>query len=202
MNIVFGLCFIAGPSILLIVIPKVVAKIKSFLEKQKGKTKMPSTSPVTSKKKVIDLTLEKRGMETVLKIKAAKEIEDFFRKASIKTGPGTSPKTEVSNKWVDKNDEGLVFYLKNEKLSGKVSRYGNVMDNFGNGLLDDSGRFNLAILRIKGISDEDGVTIKTDDLTGYQEIREYIEKVAGWTKSFYEENLRDQELSASISFEV
>lgn len=153
------------------------------------------------RKKVLDLTLKKEGMETVLHIKAAKEIEDYFKKASV-NGKRTGQKTETSEKWLDKNDEGLEFYIKNEKLSNKVGSHGPIMDNFGNGLIADDGRINLALLRIVGISGEDGVTVKTDDLLGFQEMREYIENLANWTKSFYEENLRDQDLSATISFEL
>lgn len=152
------------------------------------------------RKKVLDLTLHKEGLDTVLVIKAAKEIEDFFKKASNKSG--RSAKTETSAKWLDKEGDGLEFYVKNEKLSNKVEAYGPVMDNFGNGLMDSDGRINLALLRIVGISGENGVSIKTDDLLGFQETRQYIEQVAQWTKSFYEENLRDQDLTATISFEI
>lgn len=152
------------------------------------------------RKKVLDLTLEKVGMDSVLHIKAAKEIEDFFKKASVKSDK--SAKTETSTKWVDKEDDGIEFYVKNEKLSNKVGGYGAIMDNFGNGLMEGDGKINLAILRIVGISSEEGVTIKTDDLLGFQEMRQYIENLAGWTKAFYEENLRDQDISASVTFEV
>ena len=155
----------------------------------------------TVKKKVLSLTLHKEGMETVLNIKAAKEIEDFFRN-SAKPTKRSDPETETSKKWLDKDDEGLEFYKKNEKLGGRVASYGRILDNFGNGLLGDNGEINLALLRIVGISSEDGVSVKTEDLLGYQEMKEYIEKLAQWTKAFYEENLRDQDLSAEITFEV
>jgi hypothetical protein len=154
-----------------------------------------------AKKQAIALTLRKDGMETVLHIKAAKEIEDFFNRAS-RASKRSAPEIEVSKKWLDKNEGGLEFYKKNEKLSNKVSQFGPVMDNFGNGLMDESGRINLALLRIVGVSEDDGVTIKTEDLLGFQEMKSYIEKLAEWTKAFYEENLRDQELSATITFEL
>lgn len=153
-----------------------------------------------TKKKAVELTLHKEGMDTMLHIKAAKEIEDFFKRASAKSGK--SAKTEVSEKWLDQESEGIEFYVKNEKLSNRVANYGPIMDNFGNGLMDTEGRINLALLRIVGISGEDGVTIKTDDLLGFQEMKEYISLLAEWTKAFYNENLRDQDLSAVITIEV
>lgn len=144
------------------------------------------------KKHVIDITLEKRELETFVSLKVAPEVEAFFKKAA-------KSETETSNKWLDEEGEGLEFYRKNEKLSGKVENYDDVMDNFGNGLMEGS-RINLALLRICGISE--GVTVKTDDLLGYEETRQYIERLAEWTKKFYENNLKNHSLSASITFEV
>lgn len=162
------------------------------------------------RKKIIDLDLRKSGMTTLLKIKVAPELEDYFRKASLREGELTSDSrsrssrrgnTTISEKWTDEAGEGLEFYKKNAKLSNKVSHYTSVIDNFGNGLLDD-GRLNLALLRIVGISEEAGVTVKTDDLLGYEELKAYIEQLASWTKAFYEDHLRDQDLAATVTFEV
>lgn len=155
-----------------------------------------------SKKKVLDLTLHKEGMETVLHIKAAKEIEDYFRRASVKQCARKSgEKTETSGKWLSAEGEGLEFYVKNEQLSNKVSSYGPIMDNFGNGLMDGD-KINLALLRLVGISDDEGITVKTDDLLGFEEMKSYVNLLGQWTKAFYEENLRDGDLSATVTFEV
>lgn len=152
------------------------------------------------RKRVIDLALHKDGLENYLTIKVVPEIESYFKRASVKQDELDN--IEVSGKWVDSEGKGLVFYKKNEKLSGKVQGYGPVMDNFGNGLTDDSGRINLALLRIVGISEGDGVTVKTDDLLGYEETKMFIEQLGTWTAKFYEEHLRDQDITASVTFEV
>lgn len=152
------------------------------------------------RKRILNISLIKHGLDQVLKLKAEPEIEDYFRRAAQKQNE--SEFTEVSNKWKDAEGNGLTFYIKNEKLSNKVSGFTPIMDNFGNGLMDNGNRINLALLRIKGISEGDGVSIKTDDLLGHEETKQYIEMLGSWTKGFYEENLRDQEITASITFEV
>jgi len=151
------------------------------------------------KRKVIDITLRKEEMDSFINIKVSPEIETYFRKAAEKVDRRNS--TEVSNKWFDENGDGLSFYKKNEKLSSKVENYPDVMDNFGNGLMD-SHRINLALLRIVGISGEDGVTIKSDELIGHEEANAYVQKLADWTVQFYQTHLRDHSLSASVTLEL
>lgn len=174
-------------------ISRLKIKLKSYWETNSRRKYM-------SKKRVLDVSLHKEGLKTYLKLKAAPEIEDYFRRAA-ENEFGIDAK-EQSSKWRNESGSGLVFYKKSEKLSNKVTNYGPIMDNFGNGLLDNAGRVNLALLRIVGISREDGVTISTEDLLGYEETRLYIEGLASWAKSFYEENLRDQDFTASVTFEV
>jgi hypothetical protein len=180
----------------------------SIINRLKPKRSKTKRSPM--RKEIINLNLSKQGMTSLLRIKVAEEIEDYFRKASLRDGEtgsdnrsrrSTRGNTDVSEKWLDESGEGLEFYKKNVKLSNKVSRYTQVIDNFGNGLIDD-GRLNLALLRVKGISEGDGVSIKTDDLLGYAEMQEYITQLSSWTKAFYEDHLRDQDIVAKVTFEV
>lgn len=165
-----------------------IRAIKRKINKKKNKGKI-------MRKRVLEINLQKRGFDNLITLKAVPEIEDYFKRAA-------GDVTEQSSKWLDGEGEGLNFYKKSEKLTGKVSGYGPVMDNFGNGLTDDGGRINLAFLRIVGISGENGVTIKTDDLLGYEETKEYIQALASWTQAFYEDNLRDQDITSTITFEV
>lgn len=151
------------------------------------------------KRKVIDITLKKEGMESVINLKVSPEIEDYFKRASQKVSK--TGYTETSNKWFDAEGEGLEFYKKNEKLSDKVESYPDVMDNFGNGIMEGN-RINLALLRIVGISGEDGVSIKTEDLLGHEEANVYVQKLADWVVQFYQNHLRDHSLSASITLEL
>lgn len=170
--------------------------LRQIYRRFKQKIKLNKNKQTIMRKRVLDISLSKRGFENLITIKAVPEIEDYFKRAAGDKG------TELSSKWLNSDGDGLTFYKKSEKLTGKVSGYGPVMDNFGNGLTDDGGRINLALLRIVGISGENGVTIQTDDLLGYEETKQYIEALGSWTKAFYEDNLRDQDLTASITFEV
>lgn len=161
----------------------------------------------SSNKSVINIQLKRAGLDIVMEIKVAKEIEDFFRKASLDNEYGDDDGnrenvyngiTKTSRKWLNANGEGLEYYVKNRKLSDKVGGY-EIMDNFGNGLLEGE-KFNLAFLRIVGVSK--GVTIKTTDLLSLEEMKEYIQKLAEWTKRFYKEQLTESELIATINVDV
>lgn len=167
-----------------------------------------SAKGTTMKKKVIDLQLTKVGMDTVLTIKVAPEIEDFFRRASLQEtrhaddrGNRSEGNIGTSYNWTDADGRGLKYYIKNEQLSNKVSQYANIVDSFGSGLIKNNCP-NLALLRIVGLSEGDGVTIKTGDLLGYEEMKQYLTQLGEWTKAFYENHLQSRELSGSVTFEV
>lgn len=161
---------------------------------------MPET-----KEKVISLTLKRKGLDIVLDIKTAPELEDFFKKASlaaedVEDNGGDDVEDGVaktSRKWLRADGEGLQYYVKNEKLSNKVTGM-RIMDNFGNGLMEDD-KFNLAFLRCVGISD--GVSIKTTDLLSVEEMKEFMKKLAQWTEQFYKTALSESEIIGSVSIE-
>lgn len=150
------------------------------------------------KKRVFEAEIQKSAYDVVLKIKVAPEIETYFKNAGIRQKP--LDYIERSAKWLDKDGNGLQFYIKDEKLSGKVPSF-SVMDNFGNGLMDNQMRINLALLRTVGASDPDGISIRTNDLLSFEEIKVYIQKLADWTRDFYELELRDHVITSSINIE-
>lgn len=151
-------------------------------------------------KEAINIVLQKNGMDVVLKLKVAPEIEDYFKRVAS----GESSRfedvthTEQSSKWLDESGTGLKFYIKSEKMGNKVPGI-DVIDNFGNGLID-SGRINVALLRTVGASNE--ITIQTNDLLSYEEMKSYIEDLANWTRAFYENVLRPAEIRVSVGFDV
>jgi hypothetical protein len=142
-------------------------------------------------KQIINITLEKNGMDILLKLKVAEEVEAFFKNAS-------NGNTEQSNYWLDEENNGVIFYLKSEKVAHKVPSI-EVIDNFGSELIRE-GKINVALLRSVGASQ--GVTIKCNDLLGYEEMKVYIEQLALWTRSFYETTMRPAQISAQIAFDV
>ena len=159
-------------------------------------------------KKAISITLKRKGLDIVMDIKTAPEIEAYFAKASKDEGnyddfgnhteDGVA-QTKTSSKWVRANGEGLNYYVKNVRLGDKFQGY-RIMDNFGNGLMEETGKFNLAFLRTVGITN--GVTIKTTDLLSVEEMKQYIQKLADWTKKFYETILSESEVIATVSVDV
>ena len=155
------------------------------------------------KEKVINITLKRNQLDVVLDIQTSPAIEEFFRKASLegenydddRNNMAEEGIAQTSEKWFDVNGNGLKYYVKNQKLSNKVSGY-DIMDNFGNGLVEGD-KINLAFLRCVGISK--GVSIKTTDLLSLEEMKDFIQRLANWVKEFYNKHLVTTEVVASIS---
>lgn len=158
------------------------------------------------KKPAISITLKRQNMDIVMDIKTAPEIEDFFRKASLQVDNGSADngdsansegRAKTSRRWFKANGEGLEYYVKNVKLSDKVNGY-SIMDNFGNGLIEDD-KINLAFLRVVGISN--GVSIRTTELLSLEEMKDYIQRLANWTRDFYRQHLSQAEIIATVNVE-
>jgi hypothetical protein len=142
-------------------------------------------------KNIINITLEKNGLDVIMRLKIDPEIENFFKQAG-------NSQFETSAVWLDEAGTGLKFYKKSEAVAGKVQGF-DAIDNFGS-MLSDDGRINVALLRTVGASE--GITIKTEDLLSYEEMKSYIEDLAVWTRGFYESVLRPAGINATIGFEV
>lgn len=155
-------------------------------------------------KELVKMDLRKVGLDTVIDLKIDAEIEAYFREASKVEGVIS---TETSSKWLDGGNNGLQFYRKGATMSDKVQVEGvHVIDNFGNGLLEYREGFegpatiNVAILRAVGAST--GISIKVDELVGYDEIRKYLQLFGVWIKQFYMEYLRATPVQTSITVEI
>jgi hypothetical protein len=152
-------------------------------------------------KSAVSIKLTRSGFDILMNIKVDSKIEDFFKQASLEGdcadngGDMEDGVAKTSAKWFDAEGNGLSYYVKNRKLSQLVAG-ARVIDNFGNGLVEDD-KINLAFLRIVGISK--GVTVKTTDLLSVEEMKDYIQRLANWTKEFYQNHLVDTEVLAEIN---
>ena len=162
-------------------------------------------------KTIITLEAEKEGTDLILKVKIDEKIEEFYKKLSNNV-------EVISGRWHDKNEVGLKFYKINpaitkmyDVLNGNNSRVGTdtdydrrpiqneYFDDFGSGLLHN-GMPNLALLRIKGASN--GITFMVNELVSYEELKEYINRLAERTKHLYSEFIVKSKVKAKITFEV
>ena len=156
---------------------------------------------MTGEKQAVKITLRRSGFDILMDLKVDQKIENFFKQASLEgscadNGDATEDGVaKTSTKWVDKEGNGLTYYVKNRKV-GELVPGTRVIDNFGNGLLDED-KMNVAFLRIVNVSK--GVTIKTTDLLSLEEMKDYIRRFANWTKEFYQNHLVDSEVIAEIS---
>jgi len=154
-----------------------------------------------AEKSAISIKLMRNGFDILMNIKVDEKIEAFFKQASLggdSADDGSDSSEGVaktSAKWLDAEGNGLRYYVKNRKLSNLVQGT-KVIDNFGNGLLEGDA-INLAFLRTVNVSK--GVTIKTTDLLSVEEMKDYIQRLANWTKAFYQEHLVDTEVLAEIN---
>lgn len=149
----------------------------------------------------ISIKLVRKDFDVLMNLKVDKKIEDFFKHASLDDGMDDAGAVangglaKTSAKWFDAEGNGLQYYVKSKKLSPLVPGTA-VIDNFGNGLIEGD-KINLAFLRCVGSSD--GVSIKTSDLLSVEEMKDYIQRLANWTKSFYQEHLTNTEVLAEIT---
>lgn len=157
---------------------------------------------MTGEKQAVKIVLKRSGFDILMDLKVDEKIEAFFKQASL-GGSGLNDemedaqegKSKTSSKWLDKEGNGLPYYVKSTKL-GELVPGTRIMDNFGNGLLDDD-KVNVAFLRIVGVSE--GVTIKTTDLLSVEEMKDFIKRFAKWTEEFYKNHLVDSEIIAEIN---
>jgi hypothetical protein len=152
---------------------------------------------MTTKNAVV-IGVQKEGSDVIINIKVAKEIEEFFEKLS-KAENGDNY-IQQSNRWFDKDGAGLKFYKSSSAMDEKLRSYYGVTNNYGDGLMDSVGtRINIALIRSVGASA--GITVKTNDLIGYEEVRVYMERLADFTKVFYRNYLKKLNIKAKVSFE-
>lgn len=107
---------------------------------------------------------------------------------------------EISERWFNGAGKGLQFY----KITGDMDKKilgDQAYNNFGKSLMEGD-RINIALLRIVGASERTGVTIKTNDLIGYEELRQYSEKLSYWAKGFYRDFIKKSKITATISLEM
>lgn len=149
------------------------------------------------KKTIVSLTAEKDGMDFYLTIKADKKLENLFKTIS-------ENQTSQSTKWLDNNNTGLQFYVKNDKMAemlNKTAIYSANCDDFGSSLIKN-GEYNFAVIRAKGISSTGGIKMKATEIISYDELKNYIEKLGQFIKTIYQNNLTKTKIKAKITFDI
>lgn len=170
-------------------------------------------------KDVIILDIVKEKQDIFLKINIVdKTIEEYFRKIAImEHGANEKDFIQTSEKWVDREGNGLKFYKNNKELQANIlktidGKYNSgegdnkrslyITNDFGSSLYDKNGRLNIAILRAVGASSPQGLTLKTTELIPWEECRTFIEQLAAFLKEFYKAFLKKSEGKFKIQIEV
>ena len=154
------------------------------------------------KKRNILINLERDNGNIAIKIKAPKELEDFFKKVS-------GDKTAKSIYWKNEAGEGQEFYEISEEyketIEGCLSSEGYI-DNYGNGLLGGerySRKINIAPLRTKGLS-AGFVCLKSDKFENISnlELEDYVRSLGRITKKLWETLINKTNIKSKITFEL
>jgi hypothetical protein len=154
------------------------------------------------KKKIIHIELERDNGNIAIKIKAPKELEDFFKKVS-------EDKTAKSIYWKNGVGEGQDFYEVSEEYKETMEKClvnESYIDNYGNGLLGGdryARKINIAPLRTKGLS-EGYVVLKSDKFENISnlELEDYIRSLGRITKKLWETLINKTNIKSKITFEL
>jgi hypothetical protein len=150
-------------------------------------------------KKII-IKLSGRQDKISLYLKIPKEMEDYFKNLS-------ASKTEKSNYWFIRKKELISdqaeFYCISDQYSGvEKTFYQSAFNSYGCGLIDNSGRINLAPLRTCGASK--GVYLTSERFGNISNIdfEYYIRKLGENAKEIWKNFITPKEIKAVISFEI
>ena len=159
------------------------------------------------KKRNIYISLERDNGQIIIKIKAPQELEDFFKKVS-------NGEIQISTYWKNEAGEAQQFYKISEEYKEAIKKVlgeedKDYIDNYGNGLIKvDNSRFpytryNIAILRTKGISDG-FICLKSEKFESISnlELEDYIRFLGRTTKKLWEILINKTTIKSKITFEI
>lgn len=149
------------------------------------------------KKKKITITLERKNDNVIIHLKIPFELERFFQRIS-------NSEIKKSSKWfLAKNTHAQFYGLTEEyqRIERKVNPSMSFND-YGDGLIRDGNRINLALLRTVGASK--GVKLHCAGSWGVDnmDLENYVRNLGMFTKKFWEQVIERQKLKAIISFEI
>lgn len=147
--------------------------------------------------KKIHLTLERGKAQLKLKIKIPVEMEKFFKNLS-KDG------RRQSSKWLDEGSDGIHFYVLNDDYKRMEQRMGHsrVFNDFGETLMRDGDRVNIAPLRAVGASKGIAITCRDFDQITNLDFEFYVKELGLMAKTIWENCIAENKISAVINYEI
>lgn len=166
-----------------------------FFEKATSKEEEKKQEKKKKRNNLLNITVKREGSDIILKIKAHKVVEDFFKRIS----EGQSFDSTVYNR---------AFYRKNEdafleRMLGDNNCFDNVSSQlFVNNNYVGGKSFNVCVLRAVGISSAGGVELTVKNCYDMPEIEEYVKALAVFTKKLYSDAIKSTEVKMYLTFEV
>jgi hypothetical protein len=149
----------------------------------------------------IDFKIERDGRTAKIFIKIPEKMEEYFK--GLSNGVVKTSKTWFSQKEGEK-PKGVDFYALTDEykaLEEKINNY-RVFNSFGDGLINDEKKINLAPLRIVGASE--GVEIFSDNFTSLDNLglKYFITKLAEASKEIWSNCISKKIIKGKIRFEI
>jgi len=156
-------------------------------------------------RKKIYINLEREAGNICIKIKAPKELEDFYKKVS-------NSEVQQSTYWKDENGVGQKFYKLSAEYRDLIEKAlgsrqsGNYIDEYGNGLVmvqSYNNKYNIAPIRTVGIS-SGYVCLKSErfEQISNLELEDYIRELGQAVKKIWETLINKTKIKSVITFEL
>lgn len=145
--------------------------------------------------KKLEIKLNRIKEKIVVYIKVPAEVEDFFRNLS-------ENKTQTSQYWKNKEGNGQEFYLLTSSYADVILDKYLYFSDYGDGLLKDNTKANIAILRT--VKASEGVWLTSDRFQAISNLdfEFYIRRLGELTKELWEKYISKKQLKAIITFEI
>lgn len=157
-----------------------------------------SPSMATTRQTIMTIEARRDGLELVLDLKIDGELENFIRHT-------VDGKKTTSDRWKDNTGNPLQFYTQTDQYKKVISSfyqrsYGEkIFDDFGSDLLNGTVP-NVAPLRIVGLTE--GVSFRVTNLVSFDELRQYVERLAAVVRMIYREFLRKESVKIMLTLDV
>lgn len=144
--------------------------------------------PTTEKQKV-SIEVKRVDGQIVFSFKVPKMLEDIYRSKSVEE--------RTSDNWAGNKFYYIPGIVENEAYKSLLEQYG-LFDNYGAGLVNQHGKFNVSFLRTVG---GEG-TIPLEPQLSFARLSEEVRNLTRFVRAYYEQFVGPFKIGGTIEFEI